>query len=143
MQIGFLIGRIILGLYLLSSGISGVVNQSMMAQAAASKGVPAASAAVIIAHLLLLVAGVCFLTGLRPHWGVVAMVIFFVPVTFIMHNFWAETSPQGRLLQMLNFTKNMAIMASSLMFLAIPRPWAYSLEARMRRRAPPPGALTA
>ena len=140
MHIGFLIGRIIYGLYLLYSGFIGIANHSAMAGFAASKGVPAADLAVIVAHILLIVAGFCFLTGLRPHIGVAAMVVFLIPVTFAMHAFWAE-APAARMAQMINFTKNMALMGASLMFLAIPRPWPYSLEGRRERQRLPPGSV--
>ena len=47
MQIGFLIGRIIYGIYLLYSGIYGLAQSATMAGFAASKGVPAAGLAVL------------------------------------------------------------------------------------------------
>lgn len=63
------------------------------------------------------------------------------PVTLTMHAFWMETNPQMQMSQMINFTKNMALAASALMFLAIPRPWPYGLESRSRSRdgLPPSG----
>lgn len=137
MLAGFLIGRIILGIYLLFGGANALVNLSAYTGYAASKGVPAAGLAVVVAHLLLLFAGFCFISGWRPVWGVIAMVIFFIPVTFAMHSFWGDMPAQARQMQMINFTKNFALMAASLMFLAIPRPWPYSLETlRPRQRAP-------
>ena len=142
MQIGFLIGRIIYGVYLLYSGIHGLMGTAAMAGFAASKGVPAAGPAVFIAHLLLIFAGFCFLTGWKPHWGVAAIVLFLVPVTFAMHDFWH--APQDKQMsEMINFTKNLALVGASLMFLAIPRPWAYSIEGTRRNRVVPPGALPA
>jgi putative oxidoreductase len=130
MRAGFMIGRIVLGLYYLTTGIMDVINYKMLAGYAASKGVPAPEAAVIVAHLLLILAGFCFLTGWRPALGVAAIVVFLIPVTFTMHAFWAETAPQMKQMQMINFTKNIALLASALMFLAIPTPWPYSLESR-------------
>jgi uncharacterized membrane protein YphA (DoxX/SURF4 family) len=52
---------------------------------------------------------------------------FLVPVAFIMHNFWAVQDPQMKMVEMVNFTKNLALAASALMFLAIPQPWPFSL----------------
>jgi putative oxidoreductase len=130
MRVGFLIGRIVLGLYYLVTGIMDIVNFKMLSGYAASKGVPAAEAAVIVAHLLLVLAGICFLTGWRPALGVAAVVVFLIPVSFAMHAFWAETTPQMKQMQMINFTKNMALLGSALMFLGIPRPWPYSVESR-------------
>ena len=143
MRAGFLIGRIVLGVYYLYSGLTGFGKLGMLAGYAASKGVPAAGPAVFIAHVLLVIAGFCFLTGWRPVWGVIAVALFLVPVTLAMHAFWAETAPAARQAQMINFTKNFALLGSALMFLAIPRPWPSSLEERARRRVPPSGALPA
>jgi len=139
MQTGFIIGRIILGVYYLYNGIMGLMRLHMLTGYAASRGVPAPELGVIVAHLLLIVAGFCFLTGWKPVWGVIAAVIFFVPVTFFMHAFWTETDPQMQMQQMIHFTKNLALMGSALMFLAIPQPWRFSLRAGvaagLRRRA--------
>jgi len=143
MRAGFLIGRIVLGVYYLYSGFIGFGRLGMLAEFAASKGVPAAGPAVFLAHALLVIAGFCFLTGWRPVWGVIAIALFLIPVTFAMHAFWAETTPAAQQAQLVNFTKNFALLGSALMFLAIPRPWAYSLEERASRRVPPSGALPA
>jgi len=130
MRAGFMIGRIVLGLYYMITGITDLLNYKMLAGYAASKGVPSAEAAVIVAHLLLVLAGFCFLTGWRPALGVAALVVFLIPVTFTMHAFWAEKAAQMKQMQMINFTKNMGLLGSALMFLGIPRPWPYSVESR-------------
>jgi hypothetical protein len=49
-----------------------------------------------------------------------------------MHAFWADTHAAARQANMINFTKNLALLGSSLMFLAVPRPWRYSVERRAR-----------
>lgn len=45
----------------------------------------------------------------------------------MMHNFWTVKDPQTRMAEMINFMKNMALMGSTLMFLAIETPWPFSL----------------
>ena len=87
--------------------------------------------AIVLSGLLLAIAGFSLLLGLYPNVGVGALVLFLVPVTIIMHAFWADHDPQRRQMDLINFTKNMALLGSSLMFLAIPRPWAHSLERRV------------
>jgi len=119
MQVGFAIGRIIVGLFYLFTGVSGLLNLNMLAGYAASKGVPAPMLAVIVSHLLLLLAAVCIFTGWKPVIGVAALVIFYLPVTFMMHNFWAVPDPMAKMTDTIMFMKNMALMGSSLMFLRI------------------------
>jgi putative oxidoreductase len=128
----FLVGRILVGLYYLQGAYHHFTGVGQLARAAAAHGVPAPEAAVIGAGLLLLVAGLSFLLGVFPRLGVGAIVLFLVPVTLIMHAFWADHDPMRRQSDLINFTKNVALLGSSLMFLAVPRPWPYSLERRLR-----------
>ena len=58
--------------------------------------------------------------------GVGAFVLFIVPVTLIMHNFWAETG-LAQIADLRAFMGNVGLLGSALMFLAIPQPWEMSL----------------
>jgi putative oxidoreductase len=127
----FLVGRILVGLYYVQSAYHHFTEVGHMSRAAAAHGVPAPELAVIVAGVLLLVAGLSFLLGVFPRLGVAAIVAFLVPVTFIMHAFWADRDPAQRQDDIVNFTKNIGLLGSSLMFLAVPRPWPYSLERRL------------
>lgn len=126
MEIAFLIGRIIVGVYFLFNAFSHFSQVKMMSGYAASKGVPAPQLAVIVTGLLLLVGGLSILTGYQPLIGVICLVIFFLGVTFMMHAFWKVEDPMARVGEMVNFMKNLALMGSALMFLAIPQPWPFS-----------------
>jgi uncharacterized membrane protein YphA (DoxX/SURF4 family) len=128
----FLVGRILVGCYYLQSAFHHFTAVGPMSRAAAAHGVPAPELAVIVAGVLLLVAGLSFLLGVFPQVGVGAIVLFLVPVTLIMHAFWADRDPAQRQTDIINFTKNFALLGSSLMFLAVPRPWPYSVERRWR-----------
>jgi uncharacterized membrane protein YphA (DoxX/SURF4 family) len=102
----------------------------MLSRYAALHGVPAPELAVLLAGVLLAVAGISILLGLYPDFGVAALVLFFVPVTLTMHAFWHDVDPGMRQVDLINFTKNIALLGSSLMLLAIHRPWPYSVERR-------------
>jgi uncharacterized membrane protein YphA (DoxX/SURF4 family) len=130
----FLTGRIIIGLYYLYSAINHFAKLDTMAGYAASKGVPLATVAVAGSGVLLLIAGLTLLSGWHPKVGVAALVLFFVPVTFMMHAFWKVSDPMARMAEMVNFTKNLALLGSTLMFLAIPEPWPLSVHPRARVR---------
>lgn len=132
----FLFGRLILGAYYLFGAYHHFSDTSAMARYAGSHGVPYPTAAILVSGLLLAIAGVTLLLGLQPRVGVVALVLFFLPVTFTMHQFWADASPAARMADTVNFTKNLALLGSSLMFLAIPEPWPYSLRRTVRWRVP-------
>ena len=89
-------------------------------------GVPLPEIAVAGTGLLLFVAGFSFLLGYQPLIGIAAAVLFLVPVTLMMHSFW-NMEGAARASNLVNFTKNVALLGSVLMFLLIPRPWPLSL----------------
>lgn len=127
MEILFLIGRILFGGFFFIMGMNHFMKMGMMAQFAVSKGVPVAKFAVMFSGMLLILGGLGMLLGAYTEWAVLALVLFFVPVSFKMHNFWAIKDPTEKMTQMVNFLKNMALMGAALMTLAIPMPWALSL----------------
>jgi putative oxidoreductase len=126
-QFALLIGRLMAGGMYLYSGIANLLELGGKAGYAASKGLPHAQLWVTLASLLLVVAGVSLLSGIQPRLGVGAVALFLIPVTIIMHNFWA-LSGMERIAEMHAFLGNLALLGSALMFLAIPRPWPLSLD---------------
>jgi uncharacterized membrane protein YphA (DoxX/SURF4 family) len=130
MEIALLVGRIVVGIYYIYNALNhfNVFGQAGgLAGWAGSKGVPSSRLMVTIAGVLLAIGGLSILTGFMPTIGVIALLLFFVPVSFKMHDFWTETDPAQKTNQMVHFLKNAGLAGSALMFLAIPQPWAYSL----------------
>jgi uncharacterized membrane protein YphA (DoxX/SURF4 family) len=123
----FLVGRVILGVYYIFNAINHFSNFKMLSGYAQSKGVPASGFFVAVTGLLLLFGGLSILTGVQPLIGIALLLTFLLPTTFVMHNFWAVEDPQMRMMEMVNFTKNLALIGSLLMFLGIPVPWEFSL----------------
>jgi len=127
----FLVGRILVGGYYLMGALHHFTNTAQMARFAGMHGVPAPELAVLVAGVLLLVGGLSLLLGAFPRIGVAAIVLFLVPVTLTMHAFWTDSDPMMRQADIINFTKNIGLLGSTLMFLAVPRPWPYSVERRL------------
>lgn len=125
----FLAGRVLLGGYLLMSGAHHFTSVTTMAQMAAGKGVPLPMAAVLLAGALLLVGGATLVLGVAPRLGVAALVLFFVPVTIMMHAFWSEEGTR-RMMDLVNFSKNVGLLGAILMLVAVPEPWPYSVHVR-------------
>ena len=126
MLAAFLAGRVLFGLFHLSSGFNHFKLFSGYAQHAASKRVPLPKLAIAVSGLLLIIGGASVLLGYQPRIGIAALVLFYVPVTPVMHNFWAA-APEHKQGEMVNFMKNVALLGATLMLLAIPQPWAYSV----------------
>ncbi len=123
----FLIGRIIVGAYYLYNAWNHFKNVDMLQGYAGSKGVPSARLLVQLSGALLAIAGITIILGFFPEIGIISLVLFFVPVTFKMHNFWAIEDMQMKMGERVQFLKNAALLGSALMFLAIPTPWSFSL----------------
>ena len=119
----FLLGRILFGGFFIVGGINHFQHLGMMSGFAASKGVPAAKGAIIFSGLLIIFGGVCVVTGWRPQVGLACIVLFLLPVTFMMHGYWSETDPMQRMSQRVHFQKNIALLGAALMMLRIPLPW--------------------
>lgn len=68
------------------------------------------------AILFLLLGGTMVLLGYRSSLGAILLLMYWIPVTFIVHDFWAYPEDQIRLQKIL-FMKDMAIIGGLLMLL--------------------------
>jgi len=126
-DIAFLIGRVLFGGYFFYNGINHFTMRKMMIPYATSKGIPAPGLAVLGSGLLILLGGLSILLGVRPHIGAGLIGLFLIGVTPTMHNFWAVTDPNQRMVDMIQFTKNLALLGAALMSVAVPWPWRFAL----------------
>ena len=111
-------GRILLGGYFLVGGFNHFSKAEAMSGYARAKGVPASKAAVLFSGFLLLLGGASILSNLYPLIGLSALVLFLIPVTFKMHAFWAVDDANGKMSEMTQFMKNMALLGAVLVLLA-------------------------
>ena len=125
--IAFLIGRILIGGFFIFAGFNHFAQLKMMAGYAKMKGAPAAEVAVGGSGVLLLLGGFSLLLGFHPTIGVILLILFLLPASFMIHNFWTIKDPQARMGELVNFEKNIAILGLLLMTLLISRPWPMSL----------------
>lgn len=82
---------------------------------AASAGVPLAGIAVPLSGVLALVGGLSVLLGYRARLGAVLLIIFLVPVTLMMHKFWAVSDPMMARMQQVMFLKNVSMTGAALL----------------------------
>ena len=125
-----LLGRLFFALTFLVFG-AGHFAKPTIAYAAA-QGVPWASVAVPLSGLVALAGGFSILLGHRAKVGAWLIVLFLVPVTFMMHKFWAVSDPMMAQMQMAMFMKNISMLGGALLisqFGAGP----FSLDARRSR----------
>lgn len=110
-----LTGRILFSLIFLSGGLNHLMNSSQTSAYAASSGVPAATAMVIISGIIALLGALSIILGYKAKTGAWLIVLFLVPVTFTMHKFWTVTDPMMSQMQMAMFMKNIALIGGALL----------------------------
>jgi putative oxidoreductase len=127
MNIAFLIGRIVFGAYWLMASFNHFKNLNYMSEYARARGTPSPKLAVAGTGVILLLGGLSMLLGVYPVAGIILLIIFLLGVSFQIHTFWKIDDAQMKQVDLINFTKNMALLGALLMFLLLPRPWPLSL----------------
>jgi putative oxidoreductase len=136
MKIPFLIGRIMFGGFFLYSGIHHFLKRKNLAQYAMSKNVPFAEAAVVATGAMLFVGGASLISGVKPKIGIAAAATFLAGVSPVMHNFWDQQDATIRQNEIVNFSKNMALLGAAVSLMSIDEPWPHRLSrVRAIRRA--------
>lgn len=138
MKAPFLIGRAILGGFFVYNGIHHFQETEMMAGYAKSKGLPMAKAGVVASGAALLVGGASLITGIKPKYGIAAVLGFLGAVSPTIHAFWKETDPQQKINDQANFLKNVALAGATLALAGVDEPWEVSvpvLQPSARKKA--------
>ena len=110
-----LVGRVLYGLLFIVASFAHF-SQDAIGYAAA-QGVPLAALAVPVSGVLALLGGLSVAAGYRARVGAVLLAAFLVPVTLMMHNFWAVTDPMMAQVQTAMFFKNTALLGAALLIL--------------------------
>jgi putative oxidoreductase len=70
----------------------------------------------LVATLFELLGGLSMLLGYKDKWGATLLVLFLIPTTIIMHQFWFVEGG-AREVQLTHFLKNLAIMGGLILFI--------------------------
>jgi putative oxidoreductase len=129
-----LTGRILFSLIFIFSGITHLGAETIAY--AAAQGVPLAKLAVPASGILAMLGGLSIAFGYHARWGAAAIIVFLVPITVTMHNFWAVSDPMMAKLHLAMFMKNVAMLGGAL-FIAYMGAGPLSLDARAEKRRAP------
>lgn len=103
-----LIGRLLLGLIFVMSGINKISSFAGTQQYMASQGIPMTSLFLVGAIAVEVLGGLSVILGYKARWGAAVLFAFLIPATLIFHtNFGNQT-------QMIMFLKNLSIMGGLL-----------------------------
>ena len=108
-----LIGRIFFSLIFLQTAFNHFSGKSI--SYAASQNVPLASLLVPVSGVIAILGGASIVLGYKARLGAWLIVLFLVPVTLMMHNFWTITDPMMRQTQMAMFMKNISMLGGALL----------------------------
>jgi putative oxidoreductase len=82
--------------------------------AAAAHGVPLPGLLVPLSGIIALLGGLSVLLGFQTRLGAGLLIIFLVPVTLVMHNFWSVSDPMTLQIETANFMKNVTMLGGAL-----------------------------
>lgn len=82
---------------------------------AGAQGVPMPSITVPLTGLMALIGGLSVAFGYRARVGAFLLVLFLLPVTLMMHNFWMIADPEQAMLQRVMFYKNLSMLGGALL----------------------------
>jgi putative oxidoreductase len=106
-----LIGRILFSLIFLNTVLAHFSSAGI--GYAASAGVPLPSLLVPLSGIIAILGGLSIALGYKAKAGAWLIVIFLIPVTLMMHNFWAIQDAAAAQTEMINFTKNLSLLGGA------------------------------
>jgi putative oxidoreductase len=121
-----LIGRILIAIIFLFSGIHKIMDPAGTKQFMTAYGMPLVGLFFIGAVIFEIGGGLSLLLGFKARWGAIALIIFLIPTTLIFHTKFSEQ------MQVIQFMKNLAILGGLLMIAAF-GPGEMSLDERTKK----------
>ena len=107
------IARFLFALIFILSGFNHFTSGSI--SYADSMGIPMADILVPVSGLMAIMGGLSIMLGLHARFGAILILIFMLPVTVLMHNFWSYSDPQMAQMQMIHFMKNLSLIGGALL----------------------------
>ncbi len=81
---------------------------------------------VVVTGAMLIVGGLSVVLGVLPVIGLLLIILFLVPVSAVMHNFWAVPEEQ-QMNEQVNFMKNIGLAGAALALMYGASDWPLSL----------------
>jgi putative oxidoreductase len=138
MKYAVLPARVLFALVFILGGL-GLFSHATIEYAVA-QGVPLASIAVPISGVIALAGGLSVALGYKARIGAALLIVFLIPVTVMLHNFWAIPDPLMAQMQQVMFMKNVSMLGAAL-FIAYFGAGPVSLDARQAARPERSGLL--
>lgn len=119
MNVVLAIGRILFALLFIRSGISHLTKLGAMAGYAKYKKVPAARFFVALTGVAIILGGLWVALGIYADLGALILALFSLSAAFQMHNYWSETTPEGKMNESVAFYKDLALAGAALILFVV------------------------
>lgn len=113
MPLILLLGRILFSSIFIIKGFRHFSDQTV--QHAIEKGVSSAPFLVPLAGVIALAGGLSILLGYKARFGAWLIVIFLLPTTFMIHQFWGIEDSYSAMMEQYCFMKNISLLGAALM----------------------------
>lgn len=117
-ETAFLLSRVLFAVVIGYLALGNLFDRESAVGYAESKGAPFPSVSVPLGSLGLIGGALAVLMGVYPGLGALAVIIFLVPITIIMHDYWAMEG-QERQNEQIHFLKNVGLIGTALVFIAL------------------------
>jgi len=113
-----LVGRILIAVLFLPAGIQKIPGWDNTAAYMASKGVPMVSLLLFLTVIIEIAGPLMIMFGYRARLAAGIMFLWLIPLTLMMHNFWAADAAHMQI-QTIMFFKNVALMGTMLLIVGL------------------------
>jgi putative oxidoreductase len=112
------LGRVLMSVVFILNAL-GIIDQSIPAHEMVERGAPPSlvPAMMLAGRAVELLAGLGLIWGVFPRLAALALFTFLVPATLISHSFWLSAGTPAFMGQLINVSKNVAILGG-LLFIA-------------------------
>jgi len=107
-----LLGRTLLGLIFVMSGLTKITGFEATQQQMAAQGMPLTAVLLVGAIVVEVLGGLSVILGLWARGGAAALILFLIPATLIFHTDFGQQT------QVIMFLKNLSIMGGLLLVMA-------------------------
>jgi putative oxidoreductase len=119
MDMAMLVGRILFGLVFVGGAAGHFVQTDMLVKVVESKGLRPARPLVLASGVVQLAGALMVMFGLWADLGAIVLFAFLVPTAILIHNFWAESDPQQKMLEQVHFNKDISLAGAALFLAAL------------------------
>lgn len=126
-------GRIFISFIFLLAGIGKVLAWHSYMNILSTKLIPLDPLVLLVAVFVEVLGGLSILLGYKVRYSAMILFLYLLPVSLIMHNFWAFDGPRF-MNQFIHFLKNLAIMGGML-YLAHYGAGPYSIDRWLARKS--------